>query len=148
MWKNSFVPPAFLLSETSMLPCPVLMVSAEPYLLFPVLTGNSGPDNPLSPAPLQFLLFSLHYACSEISVFRSSHHPPLYISKRIISGWLVFDNWSVIDFVIWLNLANLVNLLNILIFDSYHIIFMVFSVVKKFAKNGFNDLLCCILLFI
>ena len=70
---NNSAPPASLLSEASMLPCPVLMVSAEPYLLFPVITGNSGPGNPLPPAPPQFLPFSLHHACSEIPVFHSSY---------------------------------------------------------------------------
>ncbi len=50
---NNSAPPASLLSEASMLPCPVLMVSAEPYLLFPVITGNSGPGQ-------KFQYFILH----------------------------------------------------------------------------------------
>ena len=70
---RTVLPRLLLLSEASMLPCLALMESAEPHLLFPVITGNSVPDNPLPPAPPQFLRFSLHYACSEIPVFHSSY---------------------------------------------------------------------------
>ena len=148
LWKNSFVPPASLLSKTSMSPCLALMESAEPYLLFPVITGNSVPDNPLPPAPPQFLRFSLHYVCSENPLFHSAYHHPLYISKRIISGWLVFDNSNVI--IMFLYCVWCIYLICEIYsrLDFYHIIFIVFSMVRNVAKNDFNDLLYWIFILI